>query len=292
MEIIKNMIELIRPHQYTKNLFIFLPLFFAFQLANTTILIKSVVAFIAFSLIASSVYIINDWFDCDQDRSHPRKKNRPLAAGKISVKTALILMLVLLMLGCGCAYIVSIDVMKLLLIYFFINITYSLYFKHVAIIDISILSLFFVFRIFVGKVATGVYLSHWIVVITFLLALFLALAKRRDDFLIYLNSGEKSREVINNYNLRFLDSAMIMSASIVIVAYILWSISLEVINRLNSDKLYLTALFVVMGILRYMQITFVENKSGNPSRVLLHDRFLQFVLLGWILTFVWILYLT
>lgn len=126
---------------------------------------------------------------------------------------------------------------------------------------------------------------------TFLLALFLSLAKRRDDVLIYLKTDQKMRKVIDGYNLKFLDAAMMMTASIVVVAYILWSVSPEVAERLNTQNIYLSAVFVVLGILRYMQIALVEEKSGNPSKVLLRDRFIQLTMVGWISVFVWILYL-
>jgi 4-hydroxybenzoate polyprenyltransferase len=170
------------------------------------------------------------------------------------------------------------------------NIAYSLYLKHVAIIDVTVIAIGFVLRLFVGAAVTDIELSMWIVIMTFLLALFMALAKRRDDVLIYLNTGKKMRKVIDGYNLQFLDAAMAIMASVVIVAYTIYTTSAEVVERVHSQYLYLTALFVILGIMRYLQITFVQKESGSPTRIVLKDRFVQLTLIGWILSFVWILY--
>lgn len=289
--ILKNLIALMRPHQYTKNLFIFLPLFFAFRHTEVELIVLAVVSFIAFSLTAGGMYILNDWFDREEDKLHPKKKNRPIASGKISASTALMFMGILLIAGSAVALFVSPEVFYLIVLYIVLNIAYSARLKHIPIIDISVVSSGFVIRLMVGGIATGVFISHWIIIMTFLLALFLALAKRRDDVLIFLRTQQKTRKLIDGYTIKFLDSAMIMSASVVLLAYILWSISPDVTARLESDRIYLTAVFVVIGILRYMQIAFVDENSGNPTEVLLHDRFLQLILIGWIGSFVWLLYL-
>ena len=125
---------------------------------------------------------------------------------------------------------------------------------------------------------------------TFLLALFMALAKRRDDVLIYLDTGRKMRNVVDGYNLQFLDTAMGIMASVVIVAYVIYTTSTEVVARVHSEYLYLTALFVIIGIMRYLQIALVVKDSGSPTRIVLKDRFMQLTILGWGLTFAWILY--
>jgi hypothetical protein len=125
---------------------------------------------------------------------------------------------------------------------------------------------------------------------TFLLAMFLALSKRRNDLLIYLETGEKTRKSVDGYNKDFLNASMVVMASVVIVAYILYTVSPDVQAKMHTDQLYLTSFFVILGILRYMQISFVENDSGGPTRILIKDRFLQLALLGWLASFSWILY--
>lgn len=289
---IRDLIRLARPHQYTKNLFIFLPAFFAFQLAQPETLVSASLAFLAFSLVASAVYVLNDWVDRYDDAQHPEKSHRPIASGQIKTKTAFIFLSLLMIVGGGLAYQLSFEVFSLLLTYLVLNLAYSLKLKHLAIIDVVIISSGFVIRLFVGAAATSVTLSHWIIVMTFLLALFLSLAKRRDDVLIYLRTDRKMRKVVDGYNLKFLDSAMMMTASITILAYILWSISPDVAQRLGTENLYLSAVFVILGVLRYMQIAFVEEKSGNPTKVLLRDHFIQLTLVGWIGVFIWMLYIS
>lgn len=288
---IADFIKLARPHQYTKNLFVFIPAFFAFQLTNPALLLNALMAFVAFSLLASAVYVFNDWVDRFEDAQHPEKCHRPIASGRIKAPQAFGFLALLLLGGGFAAYLVSVEVFALVSAYLVLNLAYTLKLKHIAIIDIVIIATGFVIRLFVGAAATQVELSHWIIVMTFLLALFLSLAKRRDDVLIYLKTDQKMRKVIDGYNLKFLDSTMMMTASITIVAYILWSISPEVAQRLNTDNLYLSAVFVVLGIMRYMQIALVEEKSGNPSKVLLRDRFIQLTLVGWVGVFIWVLYL-
>lgn len=287
---LSSIIKLMRPHQYIKNCFIFLPLFFAAQITDTALLLNAVVAFLAFSLTASAIYVLNDYHDVEDDRRHPEKKNRPLATGVITKAQALIIMVLLFVAGTALMASVSFTAMAILLAYVTMNIAYSFHLKHVAILDVTIIAIGFVLRIFVGSAVTDIPLSMWIVIMTFLLALFMALAKRRDDVLIYLDTGKKARQAIDGYNLQFLDTAMAIMASVVIVAYTIYTTSTEVIARVQSEHLYLTALFVIVGVMRYLQIAFVEKDSGSPTRIILKDRFMQITLIGWIATFAWVLY--
>jgi len=279
-----------RPHQYVKNLFIFLPMFFVGEIANTALLIDSLIAFIAFSLSTSAIYILNDYRDIDDDREHPRKKHRPLASGAVSIKMAFSIMLILAIAGPALMLSLSVDAVSVLAVYFILNIAYSFKLKHIAILDVSIISVGFVLRLYVGSSVTSISLSIWIVMMTFLLALFLALAKRRDDVLIFIDTGKKMRQVIDGYNLQLIDSAMTIMAAVVIVSYILYTTSVETVQRLASEQVYLTALFVILGIMRYLQIAFVDKNSGSPTRIALTDRFLQMTILAWLASFGWIIY--
>ena len=285
----EDLLALTRPHQYIKNLFIFLPLFFAVKITDIELLSKSIIAFIAFSLTASSLYIFNDYKDIKEDRQHPRKRNRPLASGAVSRQQAFLVMGALLLLGFGLMATFP-WAMAILAIYVSINIAYSFSLKHIAILDVTVIAVGFVLRLFIGSAVTGIQLSTWIQLMTFLLALFMALAKRRDDMLIFMETGKKTRKVINGYNLQFLDTAMAIIASVIIVTYTMYTTSGTVIARIHSENLYLTTIFVIIGILRYLQVVFVFKDSGSPTKVVLKDRFIQLTLLGWIITFVWILY--
>ena len=288
---LKEIFVLARPHQYIKNFFIFMPLFFDKKITEPGLLSNTFLSFIAFSLTASAVYILNDYCDIEDDRHHPTKKNRPLASGAVRKLDAIIIMAVLLVTGILLMVFLSFNATEILAIYVFINIAYSLYIKHIAILDVTVIAIGFVLRIFIGSAMTGISLSMWIVIMTFLLALFLALAKRRDDVLIYMDSGKKRRKVIDGYNLVFLDIAMGIMAAVVIVAYIIYTTSPEVITRVYNKHLYLTALFVIIGIMRYLQIVFIFKNSSSPTMVVLKDRFMQLTLTGWIVSFAWILYL-
>lgn len=284
--------KLLRVSHWVKNLFLFLPLFFSGKIMDEMEALGHVViAFLLFSLTASSVYIINDIKDVNHDKLHPEKKNRPFASGRISNATGIVIAIILLLGSFLSAYFLNIYFTIVLGIYFLMNIVYSLGLKHVAIIDISIIAFGFLLRVLAGGLVANVYISHWIMLMTFLLALFIGLAKRRDDVIIFIESGQRMRKSLDGYNLEFINASMVIMAAVVIVSYIMYTISEDSIQRFHTRYLYITSLFVIIGIMRYLQITFVLNKSGNPTRVLLNDRFIQLTLIGWILTFFMIIYI-
>lgn len=286
MNKIKHYLQLMRIHQWVKNFFIFLPLFFSFKMDHISLLIADLWAFVGFCLIASSIYIINDWNDIATDRLHPEKRNRPLASGAINKKEALLMILSLVAVGVS-VYIFVLGnyiALALLVSYFILNIFYSLRLKHIPVIDISIVAIGFVIRIFIGGVVTDTPLSRWIVVMTFLLAIFLALGKRRDDVVIYEETGDKVRKNVDGYNIPFLNVAIVVVAAVMMVAYIMYTISQEVTER-NGDNLYLTSFFVFVGLFRYLQIIFVEERSSNPTLIFLKDNFIRIIIILWIISF-------
>jgi decaprenyl-phosphate phosphoribosyltransferase len=280
-------IKLLRPHQYLKNVFILSPLFFAFKFKDFELLGRVGLVTLLFCLVASAIYVLNDYFDIEADKQHPTKKDRPMASGAVPVAHGLTMMVILATVGCLGIYLVSPLAFWLTVIYMVNNLFYSFKLKHIPILDITLLSIGFVLRLYIGSAAGNgeLPLSMWIVLITFLFALFLALAKRRDDVLLSAE-GKKVRKAIDGYNLEFINGAMMVMASVVIVSYISYCISEDVIHRLKTDQLFFTVIFVVLGILRYMQITFVEQKSGSPTKVLMKDLFLQLVIFGWLVSFV------
>lgn len=285
----REYLKLMRPHQYVKNILLFFPAFFGFKILNMHIMLPTILGFLAFCALASAVYVMNDYIDREDDRHHPEKKHRPLAAGTVSIHSAFVLMGILMALGVGIFAFLGWQVLGIALFYFVINIAYTFKLKHIAVIDISVLAVGFVLRLFIGAGIGQINLSMWIILITFLLALFLGLAKRRTDVLL-AEEGTKTRKAIDGYNLEFINAAMTMMASVVVVAYIFYTISPEIQTKYNSQHLYLTVFFVLLGILRYMQITFVEKNSGNPSRILLKDLFLQLTILAWVATYVFLIY--
>lgn len=278
-----NFIKLLRPHQYVKNIFVLAPLIFSFDFTSLSIF-HAILGFVFFSLSASSIYILNDYFDIEADRNHPKKRFRPLASGEINPKFALIMMTVMMLFVLSFTYFYNQNLFFILLVYIFMNILYSIWLKHIAIVDIFIIGVGFVLRIFAGSVVIDVSPSHWIILITFLLALFLALAKRRDDVLLSLK-GEETRKSIDGYNLEFVNAGMVLMGSVTIVSYTLYTLSPEIMLKFNSEYLYLSTLFVILGIIRYMQVTFVEEKSGSPTKIALNDRFIQIVIILWLGSF-------
>ena len=290
----KNIVILLRPQQWLKNGFIFIPLFFDHKLTDWYCLCSAILAFFAYSFAASAIYCLNDLIDVEADRKHPKKCKRPIAAGVISKVQALLL--VALCLGVAFAIASMLDsyaqwkVMGILGVYIVMNIAYCLKLKQMAIVDVFIIAVGFVLRIFVGGFATGVVLSQWIVLMTFLLALFLAFAKRRDDVVIYEDTGVLARKNVNRYNLPFMNQVIGVVSSITMVCYIMYTVDPEVIARMGSRYVYLTSVFVLAGIIRYLQLTIVDVKSGSPTKVLMKDRFVQCSIVGWIITFVLIIY--
>lgn len=287
----KSYLSLIRVHQWIKNLFVFAPLFFSGHLLQVDKLQLSLVAFIAFCLNASSLYIINDIADVEKDRLHPIKRNRAIASGKISKTKALLLFFLCATVSFVLAFSMDSYLSLVLLIYFALNLLYSFWLKKIHLIDVFIIAIGFVLRVLAGGVITGIEISHWLYIMTFLIALFIAFAKRRDDVLIQINSGEKMRQAIDGYNLEFISSAISLLSGVLIVAYLLYITSPEITERFRNKHAYISALFVIMGILQYLQITLVQNKSGSPTKLLLKDTFLQVTVALWVLFFAFIIYI-
>ena len=287
MEIIK----LIRPQQWVKNLFIFIAPFFAGVLFKREVLVDASIGFISFSLAASAIYILNDIRDVNADTAHPKKKYRPIASGKISTSLAIIIMTILGAIALSLSTLTNLYFTGIIGLYIIINIAYCFGLKHVSILDMVLISFGFVLRTVSGGVIADVPLTQWLVIIIFLLSLFLALAKRRDDILIFNESGNSIRKSSSKYNLEFINSAITMVSTTLIVAYLMYTISDEVVKRINFEYLYFTGLFVILGVLRYLQKTLVENDSSSPVRVLYTDRFIQLTLILWGLSYFLILYL-
>lgn len=291
----KYIFQILRPQQWIKNTFVFLPLFFGGQLLNIDLLLQCVVVFFAFSFAASAIYCLNDVYDVELDKLHATKRLRPLAAGKISKTAVFVLMCVCIVLSMLVLLLfagsVRFVLMALVGFYLCMNVAYCIRLKQIAIIDVLIISLGFVLRVLVGGEAIGLEPSEWIVIMTFLLALFLAFAKRRDDVVIYESTGVALRKHTVRYNLDFLNQVMTIISTIIILAYIMYTLSPAVIERFGSKYVYVTALFVLTGIIRYLQITIVDLKSGSPTKVLVRDRFLQACIAGWVLSFLIIIYL-
>lgn len=287
----KHYIKLIRPKDWAKNAFLFLPLFFSGQLFDLDLILSVFMGFVCFSFVASSIYILNDYRDIEDDRKHPEKRHRPLAAGSVNKTIALALSVVLLISGLTLAWFIRDKFLFILMIYFVLNLAYSFGLKKIPILDIFIIAIGFVLRVKGGAVIALIGLSEWLTIMVFLLALFLAFAKRRDDVLIKLRSGEKMRASISGYNLEFINVALSLICAVIVVAYFMYTMSDGVIERLGTYRLYYTCLFVLAGIFRYLQLVFVHDASESPVKVLYRDRFIQATILLWVISFYTIIYM-
>ena len=296
MMMIHHAIQLTRPQQWLKNVFVMIPMFFGGSLLDTSDIKSSLTTFFAFSFIASSIYCFNDIIDVEADRRHPVKSKRPIASGAISMVQARLLML--FMLVCSLATLLLLDTMthtltvgSVLVIYYVMNLLYCSKLKQYAIVDVCIIAFGFVLRVLAGSYATDIVPSKWLVLMTFLLTLFLSFSKRRDDVLRMNETGEAPRKNTTRYNLTFINQAITITASVTLVCYIMYTVSPEVVSRFHSDLLYLTSVFVLLGLLRYIQLTVVDKKSGDPTKMMLKDRFTQCVVLMWAMAFLVLIYI-
>lgn len=284
-------IKLIRPKDWAKNMFLFIPVFFAKQIFNADIMLHVFAGFLCFSAVASSIYIINDYRDIEDDKKHPVKCKRPLASGSISKTTAVIIAILLIAAGFAGAWFIRDKFLFVLGIYFLLNLGYSFGLKSIPILDIFIIAIGFVLRVKAGAVIAFIGLSEWLTIMIFLLALFMAIAKRRDDVLIKLSSGTDMRKAVKGYNLEFINVALSLICAVIIVSYFMYTMSTEIINRLGTYRLYYTCLFVLAGVFRYLQLIFVQQDSQSPTKILYKDRFIQASILLWVISFYIILYM-
>ncbi len=284
-----GLLRLLRPRQWVKNLFVFLPAFFAGRIMDPGLLAGTGIAFTAFCLVASAAYIVNDARDRKMDRRHPVKRDRPLAADLVSVRAAAAAAALLGGFGLVLAFQLRPPSFLLIGLYLLMNLAYSLGLKHIPVLDVIIVAFGYVIRIYVGGVVGGVEISRWIVALSFLLVLFLAVGKRREDVLLLTGSGLVTRRAAGSYR-PFVDAATAALALILLVAYSVYAVSSGAAQRFQSERLYLTTVFVLLGILRYLHLTCIRKESADPTELLYGDPCMKAALLGWIVTFAVIIY--
>lgn len=291
----RHYIQLLRPLQWIKNGFVFAPAFFSTNLLKPEFFWPTFVVFASFCLISSAIYCFNDLRDVEADRLHPKKCKRPIASGAVSIKGGYVMMLL-----CTIGALLLIPLAQcqntpyLYIIiggYWLMNIAYCLKLKQYAILDVTIIAIGFVMRIMAGGIVTDIWISHWLVLMTFLVTLFLALSKRNDDYRIYEQTGTKPRVSITGYNKTFINEATAIIASVTMVCYIMYTMSPEVIERMGTRYVYLTSGWVLAGLLRYLQNMIVYGLSGSPTKSLVKDHFIQICIIGWIASFFAIIYL-
>ena len=284
---IKNYIKLMRPKHYLKNGLILAPLFFSKEINILNKIIDVLFAFLAFSLISSTIYIINDTMDAEKDRQHPKKCKRPIASGQISKKNAIIFSILLFILSFTFHYfgnrnkLFSISTIYLIS-YFFINLSYSLGLKNKPILDLVLLSAGFLLRVLYGGIATDVPISHWLYLIIITFSFYMGFGKRRGELEIMGNSTT-TREVLKKYSYEFLDKKMSIFMALTLVFYSLWTVDKKTTDVVGNDLFIWTVPLVIIIFLRYSYVIELGESDGDPVEVLLSDKVLISLVIVYIL---------
>lgn len=278
---LRLLLATMRPHQWVKNLFIFAPLLFGRKLFDSSAVGQSLLAFLVFCLMCSALYMLNDWLDAAGDRAHPEKRLRPIASGALPAAVALIGAAALLTIALSVATLIGTRFLSIAIVYSLLMIGYSVVFKRIMILDSMVISTGFVLRVVGGAIAVGVVASHWLIVCAFLLALFLAFTKRRQELLLLSDGAAGHRRVLGEYSVEYLDQVNNILIAASIVCYALYTVAADTVARFGTDKLIYGSVFVMYGLLRYMALTRDPLKGSNPSKMLLKDKPLMFAVCGW-----------
>lgn len=288
---LKNIIKLVRPSQWIKNGVVLAGLIFAGKAKDIPLAEKAMLAVGAFCFLSSSVYILNDIIDRRRDRIHPLKKNRPLASGAISVSSAGTAGFLLALIGLSISFKISPSVMYVSLCYLALNFLYTILLKNIVIIDVMTIAAGFVLRALAGAVAINVEFSGWLLITTFVLALFLALGKRRHEITILQHEAGSHRKILEKYSPYLLDQLIGVVTASTVITYLFYTLSSDVKAKLHTEYLYATVPFVIYGIFRYLYLVHKEEQGGSPTTLLLTDRPLLFDVVLWLASVITILYI-
>lgn len=276
MSTLWHIFRALRPKQWTKNAVVFAAFFFALgdrtQQLNIHSFWRVVAAAILFSLTSSAVYLVNDIKDIEQDRAHPNKRMRPVAAGLVSVPLAVTLAVILLMVSLGASWQFSRPLFEVLWGYVLLQMLYTVFLKKIALVDLFVIAAGFVLRALAGAVVlTGVRISPWLLLCTLLLALFLALCKRRHEKVVLSDYGADIRENLLQYDQKLLDQLIAIVSAATIVSYSLYTLWPETVAKFQTTKLAFTIPYVIFGIFRYLDLVYRHEKGGQPEQILLTD---------------------
>ena len=283
-------LTLLRPDQWVKNLLVFAALIFSKHLFVMDSLVRALLAFASFCLVASASYLMNDVHDAESDRLHPSKRLRPIAARHVARMTALLVAALLMTCGVGIALALGPRFALTIVAYAVLQVAYSFLLKDVVIVDVMAIATGFVLRAVGGGVVIDVDVSPWLIICTFLLALFLGFSKRRHEVQLLEGDAVAHRRSLREYSPYFLDQMISVVTASTVLAYAIYSVSPEVREKLHTNSLYLTVPFVLYGIFRYLYLVHRREGGGNPTRELLTDRPLWVNVVCWIGTAIWLLY--
>lgn len=288
---VRAVIRSVRPAQWTKNLFVFAALIFAREFFTVPLLIKTFGAFSIFCLVSGAFYIFNDLQDREEDRAHPKKSQRPIARGEIRPAEALALFFLLAAGGLTAAFFLGRSFFLAVGIYFLLQLAYSLRLKQVVILDIFVIAAGFVIRVVAGGLVIAVPISSWLLICTTLLALLLSMGKRRHELVILENRAVEHRAILKEYSAYLLDQMIAVVTASTLIAYCLYTISEDTIQKFGTSNLIWTAPFVLYGIFRYLYLVHLKGKGGSPEEIIIQDKPMLLNILLWIGTVILVLYL-
>jgi 4-hydroxybenzoate polyprenyltransferase len=289
MNTVFNLLKLMRPRQWVKNCFVFMGLLFASAWHDRGMVKQVLIAAIAFSLVASGVYIVNDLMDRGQDALHPHKKHRPLASRKVTPGTAVSLMIFLWALGLVLGYLVSLMVLLILSAYVLINVGYSLGLKHIVLLDVFLLASGFMLRILAGTTGVGIAPSQWLLLCGLMVALFLGFAKRRAELYASADGSTGDRKVLASYQPVLLDKLIVITATCVILTYSLYTMNEQTIKVHHTASLIYTVPFVMYAIFRYIYSLHNQSMGSDPALEIFRDYHILAAIVGWLLLTVWLI---
>jgi 4-hydroxybenzoate polyprenyltransferase len=289
MTYISHILRLLRPRQWVKSGFVLIGVLFARAWHEQTTARHVLAAAIAFSLVASGIYVLNDLTDRTQDAAHPRKRYRPLAAGTVSVRAAVVLLGALLIIGCALGYIASPKVLLILLVYVALNLCYSLGLKHVVLLDVFIIAAGFMLRILAGTTGIGIVPSQWLLLCGLMLSLFLGFAKRRAELYAVSGGGTNRRKVLAHYQPVLLDKMIVVTATCVILTYSLYTMSEQTIRTHRTESLIYTVPFVMYGIFRYIYLLHQQRAGSDPAQEIFRDAHILLAIACWLLLTLWLI---
>jgi len=288
--VLAPLVRSLRPKQWAKNLFVLAPLVFGSRLGDPAAVTRALVALVAFCAAASAVYLVNDLRDREEDRRHPLKRLRPLAAGTLKVSTAVVAALLLAGAAAALAGWLGAGFARVLGAYLLLNLLYTLWFKHMVILDVMCIALMFVLRVLAGAEATAVQVSSWLLLCTIFLSLFLAFSKRRHEITLLAEGASGQRPVLDHYSPAFLDQMINVVTASSVVAYALYAVAPETVNKFHTQNLIYTIPMVLFGIFRYLYLMYQRAEERNPTEAILGDLPFLINLALWGLAVVWIVY--
>jgi len=287
---IKYIFFALRPKQWIKNLFIFLPLVFGRQLFVFSANLKALSAFFIFSMASAAVYLVNDIADAEKDKLHPRKSLRPIVSGRISIRKAQIIALMLGILSVLLSSKINLYFGIIVIVYIVLNYVYTKVLKNIIIIDVFLIGVFFILRIMVGSVVTGIKLSSWIIIMTMLFALFLGFTKRYQELKLFNGRVHSSRHIFNKYNVYLLNWSIAITSLLTIITYTLYMVDFNSANGLGIQRLIWSIPFVYYGLFHHLYLIYKVGVDGDPTEVLFSDRKTQLNLICWIITCIIVIY--